>query len=176
MLIDLSDVFSSRENHIHAEAEYEEDSFGRGKRKVKLLESSKLVLDVYFVEKNRAKVKGSINLIFDTVCDRCLKSIPLELKLSFEELVVSLEAESADEEERQYMEGFKLDTERLLKNEISLRWPSKILCREDCRGLCLKCGRDLNEGECGCDRFVPDPRMAHIKDVFDAYHKETKED
>ena len=42
----------------------------------------------------------------------------------------------------------------------------KILCKEDCKGLCSVCGKDLNEGKCDCDTFVPDPRMAAIMDIF----------
>ena len=65
------------------------------------------------------------------------------------------------------MEGYSIDTDALLRNEISLNWPVKILCREDCKGLCPVCGRNLNEGDCGCDTFVPDPRMAALKDIFE---------
>ena len=44
----------------------------------------------------------------------------------------------------------------------------KILCKPDCKGICPTCGRDLNTGTCDCDNFVPDPRMAAIKDIFEA--------
>ena len=56
--------------------------------------------------------------------------------------------------------------EELLRNEIVINWPMKILCRPDCRGICRQCGQDLNTGTCDCDTFVPDPRMAVIKDIF----------
>ncbi|MBO4749763.1 MAG: DUF177 domain-containing protein, partial [Lachnospiraceae bacterium] len=59
-----------------------------------------------------------------------------------------------------------LNTETLLYNELMENWPAKILCKEDCKGLCPVCGKNLNEGECGCDRFVPDPRLAGIQDLF----------
>ena len=42
----------------------------------------------------------------------------------------------------------------------------KTLCREDCRGICRKCGRNLNEGDCGCDTVELDPRMAVIAEIF----------
>ena len=42
----------------------------------------------------------------------------------------------------------------------------KFLCRPDCKGLCSVCGKDLNEGACGCDTFVPDPRLAAIRDIL----------
>ncbi|MDE7017325.1 MAG: DUF177 domain-containing protein, partial [Lachnospiraceae bacterium] len=61
-----------------------------------------------------------------------------------------------------------LDVEGLLNNEIIINWPRKVLCRPDCKGICLQCGKDLNVGSCECDTFVPDPRMAVIKDIFSA--------
>ena len=64
------------------------------------------------------------------------------------------------------MEGYQLNVDSLISNEIFTCWPLKVLCREDCKGLCRVCGKDLNEGECGCDTFVPDPRMAAIMDIF----------
>jgi len=42
----------------------------------------------------------------------------------------------------------------------------KILCREDCKGVCPVCGQNRNERDCGCDTFVPDPRMAAINTIF----------
>ena len=63
---------------------------------------------------------------------------------------------------------YHLNVDELIKNELLLNWPLKVLCREDCRGICKTCGRNLNDGGCGCDDFVPDPRMAAIKDLFNA--------
>ena len=42
----------------------------------------------------------------------------------------------------------------------------RVLCSEDCKGLCPKCGRDLNEGECGCDLKEPDPRLAVLAQLL----------
>ena len=44
--------------------------------------------------------------------------------------------------------------------------PVKILCKEDCKGICSVCGSNLNEGECGCDRFVPNAAFAGLSDLF----------
>lgn len=71
-----------------------------------------------------------------------------------------------EEDDQIFMEGYQLNVEDLLYSEILLNLPTKVLCREDCKGICRQCGKDLNEGECGCDTFVPDPRMAVIKDIF----------
>ena len=65
-----------------------------------------------------------------------------------------------------YIEESSINTDALLNHEILIRFPMKILCRDDCKGICLKCGKDLNLGECGCDRRSLDPRMAAIQDIF----------
>ena len=59
-----------------------------------------------------------------------------------------------------------LDVDRLIASELMVNLPMKVLCREDCKGICRKCGKNLNEGACGCDDSVPDPRMSVIQDIF----------
>jgi uncharacterized protein len=77
----------------------------------------------------------------------------------------------ADVEEQNFVEGHNIDVDKMLETEIFLNIPGKVLCDEDCKGICMVCGKNLNEGECGCDRFVPDPRMAAINDIFDKFSK-----
>ena len=62
--------------------------------------------------------------------------------------------------------GYELDIVEFVKICVLMNMPSKILCREDCKGLCPKCGANLNIAECGCDRAVLDPRMSIIRDLF----------
>ena len=67
--------------------------------------------------------------------------------------------------ESPYLSDTDLDADELVCLEVLMNWPSKVLCREDCKGLCPRCGRDLNEGPCGCED-EPDLRMAVIGDLF----------
>ena len=73
-----------------------------------------------------------------------------------------------DKEEQFYVQGYRLDTDLLLDNEILILWPMKVLCHESCKGICPVCGRNRNDGDCGCDTFVPDPRMAKLRDILNA--------
>ena len=50
--------------------------------------------------------------------------------------------------------------------ELLMNMPMKILCREDCKGICNRCGANLNEGTCHCEEEPKDPRMAAILDIF----------
>ena len=69
-------------------------------------------------------------------------------------------------DESNYIDGYCLDADQLLYNEILTEWPMKVLCSQDCKGICSVCGQNLNEGTCSCEGQGLDPRMSVIRDVF----------
>ena len=77
---------------------------------------------------------------------------------------MELSEESGDD----YIEApdYKLDTDALLRDDILLELPSKFLCKESCKGLCPKCGKNLNEGPCNCNTNETDPRLAVLKQLL----------
>ena len=60
----------------------------------------------------------------------------------------------------------QLDLDQLLTEDILLDVPSKFLCSPGCKGLCPTCGKNLNQGPCGCERDTVDPRLAVLKDLL----------
>ena len=120
--------------------------------------------------KGKARIEGKAVFTFEAGCDRCLQPVEQEIVLDFEREVWAPEAATDPSvyEEQPFMDEFQLNVEDLLNSEIVTSWPMKILCKPDCKGICPICGRDLNTGMCDCDSFVPDPRMAAIKDIFEA--------
>ena len=72
-------------------------------------------------------------------------------------------------EEKDYIDGYNLDVDKLVFGEILISMPGKTLCKEDCKGICLICGANLNKGECGCDRNILDPRMSVFKDILNNF-------
>ena len=72
-------------------------------------------------------------------------------------------------EETDYLIGFELDVDKLVYAEILVNWPMKVLCKEDCKGICKVCGMNLNKGTCDCRRTELDPRMAAIQDIFSKF-------
>ena len=82
------------------------------------------------------------------VCDRCLKEFDREYDYEFEHILIQTPHSKNDE----YIvcPDNTLDLNELAISDLLLQLPTKILCREDCRGLCYVCGQDLNEGECNC--------------------------
>ncbi len=117
--------------------------------------------------------KGNIDCSVWIHCARCLKEFRLPLRDEFEVVYVPLkEAPRQEEVElgREDMDvGFlgedTIDLDELLNERIWLSLPMKPLCREDCKGLCPLCGKDLNEGDCGCSREAIDPRFAVLKEL-----------
>ena len=70
-------------------------------------------------------------------------------------------------------EGF-LDMDEQLMEQLEMEFPVRILCSEDCRGLCQRCGRNLNEGECDCKTKEIDPRLEPLRRILEEMQKEEK--
>lgn len=99
-------------------------------------------------------------------CDRCLSPFVRHYEIPLEHtLVTSLENEENDD--YVLLEQFGFDLDELVQADILLELPYKSLCREDCRGLCPLCGKNLNEGLCGCTHKSVDPRLAVLGQLLD---------
>ncbi len=170
MLVNLSDVLTSEGRQMSMEVPLEMTIFKSGMGSFEIAEKSPVSFTFTNIEPEKAKVEGNVKLTFRTNCDRCLTEVPTILDLTFERIVTSPEvaAEDEDADDLSFMEGYQLDVETFVYNELIGNWPAKVLCKEDCKGLCPVCGQNRNVRDCGCDTFVPDPRMAVIQDIFNA--------
>ncbi|HUO56829.1 MAG TPA: DUF177 domain-containing protein [bacterium] len=113
-------------------------------------------------------VKGKMLL----TCDRCAKEFPSPYKSFFE---IHYRAQCEQEEDREedvfpegemeivYFDGDLLDIAEQIRQTVLLSVPMRALCREDCRGLCSGCGRDLNVEDCRCAEPPPDTRWDVLK-------------
>lgn len=170
MLINLSDVLTTEGKQIQESAALEMESFDSRMGNYRIMEKSPVVFTFTNIGKEKARAEGKVSLKLQAQCDRCLTEVPVSLELSFDRIVTSPEAAAEEEEidDLSFMEGYYLNVETFVYNEILGNWPAKILCKEDCKGICPKCGQNLNLKDCGCDTFVPDPRMAALQDIFNA--------
>ena len=102
----------------------------------------------------------------ETSCDRCAKPITLPQETEiFHTLVTHLNDETNDE--LMLVNELRYDLDPLITEDIFLDLPSKLLCSEDCKGVCPRCGKDLNQGLCSCEKEV-DPRLAALKQLLDS--------
>lgn len=107
-------------------------------------------------------------------CDRCLADIPLELQIPFDLIYVPEDFGTSQSNETELhnrdldlavYENDQINLDDLVLEQLELSLPSRILCREDCRGLCSQCGADLNLEQCRCEKPI-DPRwqaLAYLK-------------
>jgi uncharacterized protein len=110
-------------------------------------------------------LEGRLQLNYGCECFRCLKpaSKGLDIKIS-EGFIGSDKAEQSD---LYPFEGKILDTDKALRDNIILSLPMKNLCSEECKGLCEKCGANLNEMQCGCVDDTIDPRLEGLSKFFE---------
>ena len=170
MFVNLTEVLTNEDRVVSMQTETGITEISVGGEKFPVLASSPVSFVFANTGKGRARIEGKADFVFSAGCDRCLKPVEEKREVSFtrEVWAPDISAEPSAYEEQPFMEGFQLNVEDLLISEIVTSWPMKILCKPDCKGICPICGRDLNTGTCDCDTFVPDPRMAAIKDIFEA--------
>ena len=170
MLVNVTDVFTSEGKVISREIPFERTAIVYEGSEFPVREHGAVSLKLSNTAQGKVLVEAVLQLTVAIPCDRCLKEVEYPLDLNISREVTAPDRAGADELEEQdaFMEGYSLNINSLIDNEITTSWPMKVLCRPDCKGLCPVCGKDLNTGACGCDTFVPDPRMAAIMDVFNA--------
>mgnify|MGYP003365152833 CR=1 FL=1 len=101
---------------------------------------------------NRAGVvllHAAVQAVRHTVCDRCLAPTRQPMHVAFENVLVT-ESQGDDSDELLVCSEQTLDMDALAKTNLLLALPMKELCRPDCKGICPQCGKNLNEGPCGC--------------------------
>ena len=118
------------------------------------------------------RLRLKVELVYHGECARCLAPVDGVFSLDFERTVAAegtLTEEQLEENVDEYavIENGKLDLDEEIREELLLSFPMRFLCREDCPGLCPKCGKPLSKGDCGCPTKEPDPRLAVLKTLFD---------
>ena len=126
-----------------------------------------------FKQESSVLVEGRIEAVVEAPCSRCAQRFPIVVDRRFSEVFAPVnESEGVfpteldgDDLDLDYYEGDAIDGLQLLAEQIILELPMKILCAEDCRGLCPKCGADLNHADCDCEADA-DPRWASLKGLL----------
>jgi len=114
----------------------------------------------------RLTAKAELN--YTAGCARCLKAVRSTLEIDFEKTAaVKGTLENEDNDDYILAEDGVIDIDEPLCEELLLSLPFRHLCREDCKGLCPVCGKDRNEGECGCETKTVDPRLEVLRKLLD---------
>ena len=117
------------------------------------------------------RLRATVSIGYDAECARCLKPLSRSFEVTLERTVVTRgELVNTSEEEAddyiQIVDGM-LELDSTAAEELLMEFPTKEVCSEDCRGLCPKCGKDLNEGDCNCPKKEIDPRLAILQKLLE---------
>jgi uncharacterized protein len=119
------------------------------------------------------RLKGKLATSLELPCARCLEPVVHEVNAAFDLLYRPQGSDAGRPElsvteaeaEISYYQGKGLLLEDALREQVLLALPLKAVCREDCKGLCPHCGKNLNEGPCSCAEPVDDPRWSALKEI-----------
>lgn len=109
---------------------------------------------------------GKLRTTVHGVCDRCAGEYDADVEFPIDVVLVSELSNEEDEDEKVFsLEGDSADLEDIVRTVFVLNFDSKLLCKPDCKGLCCRCGKNLNDGLCDC-RKEPDPRFAALQQLL----------
>jgi uncharacterized protein len=124
-------------------------------------------------DKDRFRLEGTIRTELELPCSRCLEPFRLPVDAAFDLRYLPAAAMSTEEErgieeedlETSYYRDDQIDLNELMREQFYLVLPMKPLCQEECRGLCVHCGTNLNQGACECAAEWKDPRLAPLEAI-----------
>ncbi len=110
---------------------------------------------------------GKITTTIHGVCDRCAADFTKDVEFPIDVVLVTELANEENEDEWVFpLEGDSANLEDIVRTVFVLNMDSKLLCNDDCKGLCCRCGKNLNDGPCNCQKEL-DPRFAALRQLLD---------
>ena len=110
---------------------------------------------------------GDITTCIHGTCDRCASDFHRDIHFPIDVVLVTEMANEENEDEWVFpLEGDSADLDDIVRTVFVLNLDSKLLCKEDCKGLCHRCGKNLNDGPCNCQKEL-DPRFAALKQLLE---------
>ena len=123
------------------------------------------------------EINGDVETSVYLPCNRCLQSFETPLKSHFELTYMRRVADAIENSESQeiklsseemgivYFQGEKINLKDTIQEQVVMAFPLRVLCKKNCKGLCPKCGADLNEDPCDCDRRSSPGKFAVLKNL-----------
>jgi uncharacterized protein len=161
MIIDVFDLLKGIIEVIPFEFDLTAKVVERGDFKLVLKSPMNLSGNIYY-DGEMINVKGHVLATVEAQCSRCLRYFDYNISVDFDE---NYSKYDADDEVYPIVDN-SINLKDMIIDSIILSMPFKILCSNECRGLCPECGYNLNEGNCNCSKDKIDPRFAILKDLF----------
>ena len=171
MTIDIFDVISTADKKKEVTVQGSMEYFTSADQKFPITGIKPFDLCLTNDNNKRLLISGNTTLDVVIPCDRCLEDVVTTFSIEIDRSVNLEDGKVIREEDEEitFLEEMCLDVDRLIYDEILVNWPTKVLCKDDCKGICSVCGQNLNQQDCGCDRQVIDPRMAKFQDIFNEF-------
>lgn len=172
MLIDLSELLSVNDKELDVQADIEMQRFTSRMCDYEIVRKEPLLIKLHNAGKRTFTLETVIDLSMMIPCDRCLEDVKYDMNIKVNKEIDMNESENDKIElsdEQSYISDNCLNIEKLIYNEILVKLPMKVLCSEDCKGICNRCGANLNSQTCNCDTTELDPRMSKIRDIFNNF-------
>lgn len=170
MLIDLWSLLSQEGKEMELQADFSMDEIDTGVSNVTVCDKHPVSFKFTHTGNKHVTVEADIDITISSPCDRCLEEVRTNISLkASKEVDLNENSECDDVNEFIYMDGTEFDSDRFVYGEILVNLPMKVLCNENCKGICNRCGTNLNHGNCGCDTTELDPRMAKVLEVFNSF-------
>ena len=169
MLINLSELFTSEGKEKNYTLDIEMTHVQTQDGSCRIVDQKPVLLHISNAGNRTLILTGEAEFALMIPCGRCLEPVKVPFHLDIER---TLDMNQSEEErienldEQPYLKGYHLDVDQLVGDELVLNLPMKVLCKEDCKGICNRCGANLNHETCDCDRSSLDPRMSVIQDIF----------
>ena len=171
MNIDVSMITKSINKELTQQADLSLEVFHSRMGDFPIISKAPVELRVRNEENATVFITGMVDIEVIIPCARCLEDVRTPIHFEIDKKLRIEEEGLVDEEmeEPDYLIGFELDVDKLVYAEILVNWPMRVLCKDDCKGICKVCGMNLNKGDCSCQRTELDPRMAAIQDIFNKF-------
>ncbi|RXZ77001.1 DUF177 domain-containing protein [Paenibacillaceae bacterium] len=166
MLLRMQELIS-KGTKLPLHATVEVDKLLEGNKDVQ--KASPLVVELEAqAEADVVRVEGKLHVDLELACSRCLEPAHAHLDIPFFERFKQGVSDGDEDEADDIImsKEDKINLQPYVEESLLLYVPFVPLCSEQCRGLCPKCGVNLNESQCDCSREVIDPRFAALKDLF----------
>ncbi len=164
MIIDLREFFAGQKAPVNCNYSF------NPKRYNNLYAGDKNIIEVSATVENiegRVVLSATINCELASSCDRCLEPVTLTLTVPVLKTLIFEEDEQDDTLDDYYVtETREVDLDRLFTDEMLLYFPSKVVCKDDCSGLCSVCGNKKSSG-CSCEEKHTDSRFDVLKQLLE---------
>ncbi|MTI69959.1 MAG: DUF177 domain-containing protein [Firmicutes bacterium] len=166
MIINLSKLLDGTENVVEIDDVFDLRHLKIRGKKIKFHKPLALKGGIYKTD-DGIFINLDISYEYTDVCDRCLEEFTNKQTSVLSGKIIEKAEDDSKEEITIYLDKGKINLEKAIKKVLVLDFPMKSLCNSDCKGLCPKCGINLNEEQCECDTTDVDPRLEKLKELLD---------